>query len=126
MLACWHHQSNGYSSSRGLYDRWRRPGGITPSADYAQVGVRGRQYRAALHGILCQALGGSAFCSLLANDFGFFPDTRGPILTAAIFEKVIIFFLIFFGNLTRTNMMTAIAIMDGSLAIVFAAYLLGL
>ena len=56
----------------------------------------------------------------------FFPDTRGPILTAAIFEKVIIFFLIFFGNLTRTNMMTAIAIMDGSLAVLFTAYLLGL
>jgi hypothetical protein len=56
----------------------------------------------------------------------FFPDTRGSILTAAIFEKVIIFFLIFFGNLTRTNMMTAIAIMDGSLAVLFTAYLLGL
>ena len=56
----------------------------------------------------------------------FFPDTRGPILTAAIFEKVIIFFLIFFGSLTRTNMMTAVAIMDGSLAVLFTAYLLGL
>ena len=33
----------------------------------------------------------------------FFPDTRGPILTAAIFEKVIIFVLIFFGSLTRTK-----------------------
>jgi hypothetical protein len=56
----------------------------------------------------------------------FFPDTRGPILTAAIFEKVTIFFLIFFGSLTRTNMMTAVAIMDGSLAVLFTAYLLGL
>jgi hypothetical protein len=56
----------------------------------------------------------------------FFPDTRGPILTAAIFEKVIIFVLIFFGSLTRTSTMTAIAIMDGSLAVLFTAYLLGL
>jgi hypothetical protein len=56
----------------------------------------------------------------------FFPDTRGPILTAAVFEKVIIFVLIFFGSLTRTSMMTAIAIMDGSLAVLFTAYLLGL
>ena len=47
-------------------------------------------------------------------------------MTAAIFEKVIIFVLIFFGSLTRTSMMTAIAIMDGSLAVLFTAYLLGL
>ena len=39
----------------------------------------------------------------------FFPETRGPILTAAIVEKVIIVSLIFFGNSTRTTMMTAIA-----------------
>ena len=32
----------------------------------------------------------------------------------------------FFGSLTRTSMMTAIAIMDGSLAVLFTAYLLGL
>jgi hypothetical protein len=50
----------------------------------------------------------------------------GPILTAAVFEKVIIFVLIFFGNLPRTSTMTAIAIMDGSLAVLFTAYLLGL
>jgi uncharacterized membrane protein SpoIIM required for sporulation len=37
----------------------------------------------------------------------------------------IIFLLIFFGNLTRTNMMIAIAIMDGSPAVLFTAYLLG-
>jgi len=37
-----------------------------------------------------------------------------------------LFVLIFFGSLTRTNMMTAIAIMDGSLAVLFTAYLLGL
>jgi hypothetical protein len=56
----------------------------------------------------------------------YFPETRGPILTAAIFEKAIIFFLIFFGSSARTRMMTAIAIMDGSLAVLFTAYLLGL
>jgi hypothetical protein len=56
----------------------------------------------------------------------YFPDTRGPILIAAIIEKAIIFFLILFGSSTRTKMMTAIAIMDGSLAILFTAYLLGL
>jgi hypothetical protein len=55
----------------------------------------------------------------------FFPDTRGPILTAAIFEKIVIVGLIFFSGLERTSMMTAIAIMDGSLAVLFTAYLLG-
>jgi hypothetical protein len=64
-------------------------------------------------------------CSLTVYA-AFFPDTRGPILTAAIVEKIIIVFLIFFGNSRRTTMMTAIAIMDGSLAVLFAAYLLGL
>ena len=56
----------------------------------------------------------------------YFPETRGPILAAAIFEKAIISFLIFFGSSARTGMMTAIAIMDGSLAVLFTAYLLGL
>ena len=64
-------------------------------------------------------------CSLTVYA-AFFPDTRGPILTAAIVEKVIIVFLIFFGSSMRTTMMTAIAIMDGSLAVLFTAYLLGL
>ena len=41
-------------------------------------------------------------CSLTVYA-AFFPDTRGPILTAAIVEKVIIFSLIFFGNSTRTT-----------------------
>jgi hypothetical protein len=56
---------------------------------------------------------------------GFFPASRGPILTAAAIEKVIIFALIFFGELKRTPPMAAIAIMDGLLAIVFTLYLLG-
>ncbi len=48
------------------------------------------------------------------------------VCSLTIYAKVIIFVLIFFGSLTRTNMMTAIAIMDGSLAVLFTAYLLGL
>lgn len=55
---------------------------------------------------------------------GFFPASRGPILTAAAIEKVIIFALIFCGELKRTPLMAAIAIMDGLLAIVFTLYLL--
>ena len=56
----------------------------------------------------------------------YYPDTRGPILTAAIVEKAIIFVLIFFGPAKRTAAMTAIATMDGTLAVLFAAYLAGL
>jgi hypothetical protein len=55
-----------------------------------------------------------------------FPLTRGPILTASIIEKIVIVALIFFGPLKRTVATTAIGIMDGILAIVFAAYLGGL
>src|SRR5262245_53671952 len=53
----------------------------------------------------------------------FFPDTRGPILTAAIIEKVVIFILTFFGKLARTPAMAAMAVMDGALAVLFALYL---
>ena len=55
---------------------------------------------------------------------GLYPDTRGPILTAAAIEKTIIFVLIFFGKLGRTPAMAAIATMDGLLAVVFALYLI--
>jgi hypothetical protein len=55
----------------------------------------------------------------------FFPDTRGPILTAAAFEKLVIFILTFFGKLTRTPAMAAIAITDGVLAVLFTLYLIG-
>jgi hypothetical protein len=54
-----------------------------------------------------------------------FPDTRGPILTAAAIEKLIIFILIFFGKLARTPAMATIAIVDGLLAVVFTLYLIG-
>ena len=63
-------------------------------------------------------------CSLTVYA-GLFPDSRGPILTAAAVEKFIIFLLIFFGKLTRTPAMTAIAVSDGVLAVVFALYLVG-
>ena len=54
-----------------------------------------------------------------------FPDTRGPILTAAVVEKLIVFLLIFFGKLARTPAIAIIAIADGLLAVVFTAYLIG-
>ena len=54
------------------------------------------------------------------------PATRVPILAAAIIEKLAIVALIFFGPAKRTVAMTAIAVMDGTLAIVFVAYLAGL
>ena len=54
------------------------------------------------------------------------PATRVPILTAAIIEKFVIVMLIFFGPAKRTVVMTAVAIMDGTLAALFAAYLAGL
>ena len=54
------------------------------------------------------------------------PGTRVPILTAAVIEKLAIVLLIVFGPAKRTVAMTAIAIMDGILAILFIAYLAGL
>lgn len=54
------------------------------------------------------------------------PGTRVPILTAAVIEKLAIVLLIVFGPAKRTVAMTAIATMDGILAILFVAYLAGL
>jgi hypothetical protein len=54
------------------------------------------------------------------------PVTRIPILTAAVIEKFLIVVLILFGPAKRTAAMTAIAVMDGTLAILFVAYLAGL
>ena len=54
------------------------------------------------------------------------PATRAPILTASVIEKFVIVILIFFGPVKRTVAMTAIATMDGILAILFVAYLAGL
>src|SRR3954451_8590215 len=64
----------------------------------------------------------SVVCSLTVYA-AIFPDTRGPILTAAAIEKLIIFILISFGKLARTPAMTSIAIVDGLLAVVFTLYL---
>ena len=64
-------------------------------------------------------------CALTAYS-AYFPATRAPILTAAIIEKIAIVTLVFFGPAKRTAAMTAIAIMDGTLVILFAAYLAGL
>ncbi len=63
-------------------------------------------------------------CSLTVYA-AFFPDTRGPILTAAAIEKLAIFILTFFGKLPRTPAMTAIAVTDGLLAVLFTFYLVG-
>src|SRR6266568_6105784 len=51
----------------------------------------------------------------------YFPATRAPILTAAVIEKFAIVVLIVFGPAKRTFAMTAIAVMDGTLAILFVA-----
>ena len=56
----------------------------------------------------------------------YFPATRAPILTAAVIEKFAIVVLIFFGPAKRTVAMTAVAALDGTLAILFVAYLAGL
>ena len=56
----------------------------------------------------------------------YFPATRTPILTAAVIEKFVIVVLIFFGPVKRTVAMTAVAALDGTLAILFVAYLAGL
>jgi hypothetical protein len=54
------------------------------------------------------------------------PATRVPILTVAVIEKFLIVVLILFGPAKRTAAMTAVAVMDGTLAILFVAYLAGL
>ena len=54
------------------------------------------------------------------------PATRASILTASFIEKFVIVVLIFFGTVKRTVARTAIAIIDGILAILFVAYLAGL
>jgi hypothetical protein len=56
----------------------------------------------------------------------YIPATRAPILTAAVIEKFVIVGLIFFGPVKRTVAMTAVAALDGTLAILFVAYLAGL
>lgn len=53
------------------------------------------------------------------------PAIRGPVLIAAIVEKFAIGLLVFFGPVKRTAVMTAIAIGDGSIAVLYVAYLVG-
>ena len=54
------------------------------------------------------------------------PASRAPILTAAAIEKFVIVVLICFGPVKRTIAMTAVAILDGVLAVLFVTYLAGL
>ena len=54
------------------------------------------------------------------------PATRAPILAAAVIEKFVLVVLILFGPVKRTVAMTAVAALDGTLAILFVAYLAGL
>jgi hypothetical protein len=56
----------------------------------------------------------------------YIPTSRPPILTAAIIEKAVLVVLILFGPAKRTAVMTAVAVLDGALAILFVAYLAGL
>jgi hypothetical protein len=67
----------------------------------------------------------SVVCGLTVYS-AYFPATRAPILTAAVIEKLAIVVLIFFGPAKRTVAMTAVAVLDGTLAILFVAYLAGL
>ena len=50
---------------------------------------------------------------------------RNPVLVAAIIEKLALGLLIFFGPVKRTSAMTALAIGDGTFAILYIAYLAG-
>ncbi len=54
------------------------------------------------------------------------PSARTSILIAAAIEKFAIGSLIFFGPAKRTGATTAIAIVDGTFAILYVAYLAGL
>ena len=53
------------------------------------------------------------------------PTVRAPVLTAAAIEKFAIGLLTFFGPVKRTTAMTAIAVGDGTFAILYVAYLAG-
>jgi hypothetical protein len=51
---------------------------------------------------------------------------RSPVLIAAAIEKLAMGVLIFFGPMKRTPGMTAVAIVDGTFAVIYIAYLGGL
>jgi hypothetical protein len=54
------------------------------------------------------------------------PTVRAPVLAAAAIEKFAIGLLTFLGPMKPTSAMTAIAIGDGTFAILYVAYLAGL
>jgi hypothetical protein len=54
------------------------------------------------------------------------PGLRAPVLVAAAIEKFGILFLVLFGPLKRTLGMTAIAVFDGSLAVIYVLYLVSM
>jgi hypothetical protein len=54
------------------------------------------------------------------------PATRTSVLVAAALEKFAMGLFVFFGPVKRTGAMTAIAIIDGTFAIVYVVYLAGL
>jgi hypothetical protein len=54
------------------------------------------------------------------------PATRTPVLVAAAIEKFAMGFMVYFGPVKRTGAMTAIAIVDGTFAVLYVVYLAGL
>jgi hypothetical protein len=70
-------------------------------------------------GVLISAVG------LLLVACAFTPAARPPILIAAATEKLAIVTLIFFGPLSRTALMTVAALVNGALALIYIAYLVG-
>jgi len=70
-------------------------------------------------GVLIAAVGALIVYSAYA------PAVRTPVLVAAAFEKFAIGFLVFFGPMKRTSVMTLLAIGDGVFAILYVAYLAG-
>jgi hypothetical protein len=125
MLICWYRQSKWILVISGTVTA---AGGLT--ALFPQPTLKlvfGADNSSALTEFFVRHWGALLFsiCSLTVY-FGLVPDTRAPILTAAIVENIIIFILVFFGPMKRTIALTAIATMDGILSVLFAAYLAGL
>jgi hypothetical protein len=62
----------------------------------------------------------------LISHSAYAPTLRAPVMIAAAFEKFAIGLLVFFGAVKRTAAMTAIAMVDGLFAVLYAAYLAAL
>ena len=88
------------------FDRRRRTALLLPQTTLTLVFGEGNT--SALTEFFVRHWGALLFvvCSLTVYA-AFFPETRGPILTAAIVEKVIIVSLIFFGNSTPDEGLSA-------------------